>query len=224
MVYRTFACVLLVGALCAGLVSGATHAETLMRWGLARMRVHLRLAWRFAASLAAPHRPDLAGQPAIWLRPPRQLPGVVFTNGHIDPFTLDALRGQGVLILFGSAHCHNSCLRALALLAHVKAELGPYAQQVRVVVINIDQDGAPLLRLVRSYDPDFMVLTAKPADVLPFARRYGMTIIQPRGAAGHPTLPLVPYLVYLDRQGRWVACFPLGMSAEEIADEIIYAL
>jgi hypothetical protein len=36
-------------------------------------------------------------------------------------------------------------------------------------------------------------------------------------------MPLVPYLVYLDRQGRWVACFPLGMSAEEIADEIIYA-
>ncbi len=224
MVYRAFACALIVSALCVGLVSSAIHAETLMRWGLARARVHLRVAWRFAASLAAPHRLNLASQPAIWLQPPRQLPGVVFTNGHIDPFTLDALRGQGVLILFGTAQCHNSCLRALALLTHVKAELGPYAQQVRFVVISVDEDGASLLQLVRSYDPDFMVLTAKPADVLPFARRYGMTIVQPLGTASRPVMPLVPYLVYLDRQGRWVTCFPLGMSAEEIADEIIYAL
>jgi len=193
MVYRAFACVLLVVALCAGLVGSATHAETLMRWGLAQMRVHLRLAWRFAASLAAPHRSDLAGQPAIWLRPPRQLPGVVFTNGHIDPFTLDALRGQGVLILFAARDCQDSCLRALTL-------------------------------LTKSHDLDFMVLTARRGDVVPFARRYGMTVVYPPGAAGRAVMPLIPYLVYLDRQGQWTACFPLGMSAEEIADEVIYAL
>jgi cytochrome oxidase Cu insertion factor (SCO1/SenC/PrrC family) len=224
MVYRMFACMLLVGALCAGLVGSATHAETLMRWGLARMRVHLRLAWRFAASLAAPHRPDLAGQPAIWLRPPRQLPGVVFTNGHIDPFTLDALRGQGVLILFAARDCQDSCLRALTLLTRVKAALGNHAGQVRFVVIGVDEDGSSLLRLAKSHDPDFMVLTARRGDIVPFARRYGMTVVYPPGAAGRAVMPLIPYLVYLDRQGQWTACFPLGMSAEEIADEVIYAL
>jgi hypothetical protein len=227
MVNRAIGYALIAGALCVGLAAGAPYAGLLARWGLARARVHLRLAWRAVASLAVANRIDQRAQQVIRLERPTKPPSAVFINGHIDPFTLDALRGQGVLVLFGARDCRGDCLRALALLTRVKQALGVYAQQVRFVVIGVDAEpaaGPSLLRLVKAHDPDFMVLTAEPGTVVPFARHHGMTIIQPHGVPSRMVMPLVPYLVYLNPQGYWTMCFPLGMSAEEIADEIIYSL
>ncbi len=226
MVKRAIGYALIAGALCVGLAAGALHAGWLMRWGLARARVHLRFAWRAIAPLAGANRADQRTQWVIRLERPTRPPSAVFVNGHIDPFTLDALRGQGVLILFSAHECRGDCLRALALLTRVKQALGAYAQQVRFVVIGVDAEPAAspsLLRLVKAHDPDFMMLTAEPSTVVPFARHHGMTVIRPHSAPSRTVMPLIPYLVYLNPQGYWTMCFPLGMSAEEIADEIIYS-
>ncbi len=217
----------LAALLCAGMVAGAPFAGRLARLGIARARMHLRIAWRAIAPLAMPKYLDAPLQRAIHVRAPSRPPSVTFVNGHMDPFTLDELRGYGVLLFFGTLDCDGGCLRALDQFARVKAALGEHAARVRFVMIGVDIERdrpRPLLRLVRSYDPDFMALTADAQTVMPFAHKHGVTVLRASHSTGNMLVPLTPYIIYLNPQGLWTMCFPLGMSAEEIADEIIYSL
>ncbi|GIV84842.1 MAG: hypothetical protein KatS3mg052_1849 [Candidatus Roseilinea sp.] len=217
----------LAALLCAGMVAGAPFAGRWARLGIARTRMHLRMAWRAIASLAMPENPDAPLQRAIHLRTPSRPPNVTFVNGHMDPFTLDELRGYGVLLFFGTLDCDGECLYVLKQFARVKAALGAQAARVRFVVISVDSGrgrSRSLLRLVRSYDPDFMALTADAPTVVPFAHKHGVTMLRSPHHVGGALVPLTPYIIYLNPQGLWTMGFPLGMSAEEIADEIIYSL
>lgn len=111
--------------------------------------------------------------------------------------------------------------------ARVKAALGEHAARVRFVMIGVDiERDRPrlLLRLVRSYDPDFMALTADAQTVMPFAHKHGVTVLRASHPTGSMHVPLTPYIIYLNPQGLWTMCLPLDMSAEEMADEIIYSL
>lgn len=217
----------LAALLCAGMVAGAPFAGRWARLGIARTRMHLRMAWRAIAPLAMPQYTDAPLQRAIHIRAPSQPPNVTFVNGHLDPFTLDELRGYGVLLFFGTLDCDRLCTHVLKQFTHVKAALGAQAARVRFVMIGVDvgrDRPHSLLRLVRSYDPDFMALTADAQTVLPFAHKHGVTILRSPHHAGGALVPLIPYIIYLNPQGLWTMCFPLGMPAEEIADEIIYSL
>lgn len=213
--------------LCIGMLAGAPFAGRLAQLGVARARTHLRMAWRAVAPLAIPEYLDAPLQRAIHIRAPSRPPNVTFVNGHMDPFTLDELRGYGVLLFFGALDCDGGCLRALDQFARVKAALGEHAARVRFVMIGVDigrDRPRSLLRLVRSYDPDFMALTADAQTVMPFAHKHGVTVLRSPHHADGALVPLTPYIIYLNPQGLWTMCFPLGMSAEEIADEIIYSL
>lgn len=217
----------LAALLCAGMVAGAPFAGRLARLGIAQARMHLRIAWRAIAPLAMPKYPDAPLQRAIHIRAPSRPPNVTFVNGHMDPFTLDELRGYGVLLFFGTLDCGGECLHALKQFARVKAALGEHAARVRFVMIGVDigrDRPHSLLRLVRSYDPDFMALTADAQTIMPFAHKHGVTVLRASHSTGNMRVPLTPYIIYLNPQGLWTMCFPLGMSAEEIADEIIYSL
>jgi len=227
MINRPAMYCLVAGMLCAGLVAGAPLAGQVARFGLARARVHLRLVWRALLPLVEPAYAHSPGPRAIHLDSPVRPHRVTFINGHTDPFTLDELRGYGVLLFFGTLDCNSDCLYALKQFTHVKAALGDHARRVRFVMIGVDAGhgrSSSLLRLVRSYSPDFMALTANAQTVVPFARKHGATVIQVSGYPNKMTIPLIPYLVYLNPDGVWTTCFPLDLPAEEIADEIIYSL
>jgi len=218
---------LVAGVLCGGLVAGAPLAGQVARFGLARARVHLRLVWRTLLPAIEPTHARSPGARAIYLHSPARPPAATFINGHMDPFTLDELRGYGVLLFFGTLDCNSDCLYALKQFTRVKAALGDHGSRVRFVMIGVDAGhgrSSSLLRLVRSYSPDFMALTANAQTVVPFARKHGATVIQVSGHPNKMTIPLIPYLVYLNPDGVWTTCFPLDLPAEEIADEIIYSL
>lgn len=213
--------------LCGSVIAGAPIADRLAQLSLVRARMHLRTAWRAVAPLAMPGYTDTPAHHAIHIDEPQRPPSIAFVNGHIDRFTLDELRGYGVLLFFSSRECDGPCIYVLKQFAHVKAALGAYAARVRFVIVGVDaeHDRSPsLLRVVRSYDPDFMALTADAQIFAQFARKHGATILRtPRGTHGAPVL-LAPYIVYLNPEGFWTMCFPPDMPAEEIADEIIYSL
>ncbi|MCS6849289.1 MAG: SCO family protein [Anaerolineae bacterium] len=213
--------------LCAGMIAGAPIAGRLAQLGVVRARMHLRMAWRTIAPLALPEYTDAPLQRAIHLHAPLRPPNVTFVNGHMDPFTLDELRGYGVLLFFGTRDCDGLCPHVLKQFTRVKAALGAHASRVRFVMIGVDAGRDrphSLLRLVRSYDPDFMALTADAQTAVPFAHKHGVTVLQASRQTGSALVPLTPYIIYLNPQGLWTMCFPPDVPAEEIADEIIYSL
>lgn len=219
--------VLLTALLCAGVIVGAPQADRLGRLGLARMRVHLRVAWRAMALHILPQYDDAPLRRAIHLHTPLLPPPVTFVNGHIDSFQLDALRGSAVLLFFSTSDCSGICPHVLNQFKQIKTALGPHATRVRFVMIGVDAERnrlRSLLRLVRSYDPDFMALTADAQAVVPFAHKYGVTMQRTLGQTSSAFVPFMPYIIYLNPQGLWTMCFPLSMPADEIADEIIYSL
>jgi cytochrome oxidase Cu insertion factor (SCO1/SenC/PrrC family) len=217
----------LVTLLCAGIIASAPIAGHLVQLGIVRTRMHLRTAWRAIAPLAMPKYTDAPLQRAIHIRTPSRPPNMTFVNGHMDPFTLDELGGYGVLLFFGTSDCDGLCPHVLKQFTRVKAALGEHASRVRFVMIGVDMGRdrpSSLLRLVRAYDPDFMALTADAQTVVPFAHKHGVTVLRASHPTGSTLIPLTPYIIYLNPQGLWTMCFPPGMPAEEIADEIIYSL
>lgn len=209
------------------MVFAAPVVPRLARFGIVRTRVHLRITWRAIAPLVIPNYAETPLQRAIHLQTPVRPPRVTFVNGHIDTFTLDEMRGYGVLLFFGNHACSGRCPHVLRQFTRVKAALGEHASRVRFVMIGVESDGDQtysLLRLVRSYDADFMALTADLPTVAAFARKHGVTVLRAPHLAGSTFVPLTPYILYLNPEGLWTMCFPPDMSAEEIADEIIYSL
>ncbi|BCX04845.1 MAG: hypothetical protein KatS3mg053_2783 [Candidatus Roseilinea sp.] len=209
------------------MVVGLPIAGRLAHLSVVRARVHLRATWRAVAPLVTPEYADAPLQRAIYIHAPSRPPSVTFVNGHMDPFTLDELRGYGVLLFFGTRDCDGLCPHVLRQFTRVKAALGEHAARVRFVMIGVDAERdrpASLLRLVRSYDPDFMALTADAQMAVPFAHKHGVTVLRAPSRQGSALIPLTPYIIYLNPQGLWTMCFPPDMPAEEIADEIVYSL
>lgn len=102
------------------------------------------LATLAGAARGAPPRPDFALQDAA---------------GRTR--RLSDFRGRAVALAFGFTHCPDVCPTTLAMLAEAMRQLGPQAQDVRVLFVTVDpkRDTAAVLgRYVTAFDPAFVAL------------------------------------------------------------------
>ncbi|MCB9437300.1 MAG: SCO family protein [Anaerolineales bacterium] len=93
--------------------------------------------------------------------PPRQLADFSLPSTTGDDFRLSDQRGKVVLMYFGYMACPDICPTSNTELKKVYEELGPLAEQVKVVFVTIDPERDDLARMklyLGLFHPDFIGL------------------------------------------------------------------
>ncbi|MDI3260734.1 MAG: SCO family protein [Sinobacteraceae bacterium] len=116
-------------------------------------------------------------------------------------------RGKLVLLYFGYSHCPDVCQITLALLSGVLRQLGPQAQDVRVLFVTVDpaRDTPPVLaRYIRIFGaPQIVGLVPSPAQLTALAKRYRIAYtLQPPDAQGNYEVDHSSGIFVFDRAGR----------------------
>lgn len=89
--------------------------------------------------------------------------------------TADTYRGKPVLLYFGYTHCPDECPTTLANLANALRDLGPRANDVRVLFVSVDpqRDTLPILKAyVSTFAPQIDGLRGTDDQIAALARRY----------------------------------------------------
>jgi protein SCO1/2 len=89
--------------------------------------------------------------------------------------TADSYRGKAVLLYFGYTHCPDECPTTLANLANALHDLGPRANDVRVLFVSVDpvRDTLPILKAyVSTFAPQIDGLRGTGDQIAALARRY----------------------------------------------------
>lgn len=96
-----------------------------------------------------------------------------------QPMNQDAVRGKIAVVFFGYTHCPDICPTTLAKLTEVLKQLGPQADDVRILFISVDpaRDTPETMNAyVDAFDPAHAVgLSGAPADIEALAKRYRVT-------------------------------------------------
>jgi len=145
-----------------------------------------------------------------------------------QPFTLSSLRGQWILLTYGYTTCPDLCPATMANLREVKAELGPAASQVRVILATVDpdRDTVDVMRTyVHHFGADFKGLTGTTAQVAQAAQAYGVSYEKSPspGAVGY-AVNHSAFVYLLDPQFRLRVTYPFGVQAPEITADIQYLM
>ncbi len=85
------------------------------------------------------------------------------------------LRGRILLLFFGYTHCPDICAPTLTKLASLRGKLGEDAGRVQVLFVTVDpvhDTPAQLAGFVPRFDPSFIGLTGRPAEVAAVAQDY----------------------------------------------------
>ncbi len=98
-------------------------------------------------------------------------------------------RGQVVMLYFGYTFCPDICPTTLANLAEILNQLGPLAQQVRVLFVTVDPDrdsASVLAAYVKTFAPQIEGLRGTPDQLAALARRYRIAYSVTPASADHP--------------------------------------
>lgn len=105
------------------------------------------------------------------------LPDLRFSLQTAGPKTVtqDDYKGKVVLLFFGYASCPDVCPTTLAQLAAVMDELGPQAQEVRILFVSVDphrDTPESLQTYVKAFDTHAIGLSGTEKQIADLARRY----------------------------------------------------
>jgi protein SCO1/2 len=143
------------------------------------------------------------------------------TDQYGKPRSLRDFRGKFVLLYFGYAFCPDVCPTDLAAMAQAIRALGPEGEKVQPVFVTLDpeRDTQELLRgYVAAFHPRFVALRGTEDEVRRVATAYKVYFekVQPPGS-GVYLVDHMAFVFLLDRDGRFLAFFPPGTSAERMA-------
>lgn len=108
------------------------------------------------------------------LSEPQALAPFTLTDADGKRVTLEAWRGEYLLVFFGYTRCPDTCPLTLGRLAKVYDDLGR-PENVQVVMVSFDpQHDTPELtqRYVGGFDPSFVGLSGSVSDVAKAARKF----------------------------------------------------
>ncbi|HLQ02625.1 MAG TPA: SCO family protein [Burkholderiales bacterium] len=147
------------------------------------------------------------------------------------PFTLEDqygkrrgladFRGKLVLLYFGYSFCPDVCPTDLAAMAQLVRTLGAEGDKLQPVFVTLDpeRDTRELLRnYVAAFHPRFVALRGSEDEVRRVAAAYKVYFEKVRPPAS--SVYLIDHMAFvflLDREGKYVAFFPPGTSAERMA-------
>jgi protein SCO1/2 len=160
---------------------------------------------------------------------PQPAPDITLMDQHNQPFTLNAQKGNIVLIYFGFTNCLDICPATLADLTQVYNRLGSQAKNLRVVFITVDpqRDTAPqMLDYLMKFNPDFIGLTGTAQDLTPVWKSYGVYVQTQAGtAASLETIETHTDIIYLvDQEGRLRLTYPNDVPVDDLLADVVHLL
>jgi protein SCO1/2 len=146
-------------------------------------------------------------------------------------------RGRYLLVYFGYTFCPDICPMALSNISQALPLLGRDRDQVVPIFITIDpeRDTQSALRDYSShFHPNIFMLTGTPASVMSAMkayRVYGAKVVDDKATDAQAANANDDYLMdhstlihLMDRQGRFLRCFPHTTPGSVIADGILAVL
>jgi protein SCO1/2 len=135
--------------------------------------------------------------------------------------SLEDFRGKLVLLYFGYAFCPDVCPTDLAAMAQTVRTLGTEGEKLQLVFITLDpeRDTQELLRsYVAAFHPRFVALRGTEDEVRRVATSYKVYFekVRPPGSGAY-LIDHMAFVFLLDRDGKYLAFFPPGTSAERMA-------
>jgi protein SCO1/2 len=135
--------------------------------------------------------------------------------------SLEDFRGKLVLLYFGYAFCPDVCPTDLAAMAQAARTLGTEGDKLQLVFITLDpeRDTQELLRnYVAAFHPRFVALRGTEDEVRRVATAYKVYFekVTPPGSSAY-LIDHMAFVFLLDRDGKYLAFFPPGTSAERMA-------
>ncbi|MGH8461064.1 MAG: SCO family protein [Stenotrophobium sp.] len=136
------------------------------------------------------------------------LPDLQFTmqQAGAGDVTAADFRGKVVLLYFGYTHCPDVCPTTLAKLHAVLQQLGPAADDVRVLFVTADPQRdtlAVLQRYVTAFGPDIVGLRGSEDELKKIARRYRVGYTrQTQDAHGNYLVTHSSGIFIFDRAGK----------------------
>jgi protein SCO1/2 len=134
-------------------------------------------------------------------------------------------RGRYMLVFFGFTHCPDICPAELQVIAEALDKLGDKAAKVVPIFITVDperDDPKTMGEYVKSFGPNFVGLTGSPDAIAAAAKAYRVAYTKAENTAS-PENYNVDHsaLVYLmDPDGQYLAHFPYGTGAQEMAEKL----
>lgn len=134
-------------------------------------------------------------------------------------------RGRYMLVFFGFTHCPDICPAELQVIAEALDKLGDEAAKVVPIFITVDperDDPKTMGEYVKSFGPNFVGLTGSPDAIAAAAKAYRVAYTKAENTAS-PENYNVDHsaLVYLmDPDGQYLAHFPYGTGAQEMAEKL----
>ncbi len=134
-------------------------------------------------------------------------------------------RGRYMLVFFGFTHCPEICPAELQVIAQALDKLGDKAKQVVPVFITLDpeRDTPQVMgEYVKSFGPNFVGLTGTPDQIATAAKEYRIayTKVENKSSPGDYSIDHSALAYLMDQQGRYVAHFAYGTSADEMAEKL----
>jgi len=147
------------------------------------------------------------------------------------PFTLEDqygkrrsladFQGKLVLLYFGYTFCPDVCPTDLAAMAQAIRALGAEGNMLQPIFVTLDpeRDTREILRnYAAAFHPRFVALRGSEEEVRHVATAYKVYFekVRPPGSSVY-LIDHMAFVFLLDRDGRYVAFFPPGTSAERMA-------
>ncbi|MDE3010412.1 MAG: SCO family protein [Pseudomonadota bacterium] len=138
------------------------------------------------------------------------------------PRTLADYHGQVLLVYFGFTHCPDICPVTLGHLQSALQQLGPAAEQVRVLFVTVDAENdtvAALHDYLAHFGPRFIGLTGS-ADALAAAARDFRVYAQKLGSDKGIAFEHAGFVYALDRQGKPRVLYGPEVPAQDISADL----
>ena len=147
----------------------------------------------------------------------RPAPALVLSDHEGNPFALDSLRGEPVMVFFGYTHCPDVCPATVGI---VNQALMATGEGPRAVFVSIDperDDVAAMNQYLRYLPKGYVGLSGTPEDVRRNAESWGVKYarIETDSANGY-AMAHTADIFLVDGQGMLRAHFPFGTQAGPI--------
>lgn len=159
--------------------------------------------------------------------PPEAVAEVTLSGTAGAPFRLSEQAGRWVLLFFGYANCPDVCPFTLAHLTTALRDVGPAADDVRVVFVSVDPDRdtpEALGAYAASFGPAVRAVTGTRAEidaaVAAFDARYALNTDGAADSAAGYTVSHSGEVFVIDPAGRLRLTIPYGVGPADIAADL----
>lgn len=172
----------------------------------------------FAA--CTPAAPRLHGSPYDF---PGLAPELDLVDTAGEPFRLEALRGDVVLIYFGYTQCPDECPLTLANARWAVEELGDSGARLSMILVTVDpaNDSPQVLRAyLDRFNPRFIGLLGTDDELAQARLSYGVLAATPESGHGHGDVLHGTRLYLIDPQGLLVTSYDMSVPKEDILEDV----